>query len=65
MLSLTIPTMTCGACEKRVRKALTPISGIEGVTIDLPTHRVYIAGTAEAAGVIEALRQAGYPPLGA
>ncbi len=65
MLSLTIPNMTCGACEKRVRKALGTVSGIESVAIDLPSHKVDVAGTGEPARVIEALRQAGYPPVDA
>lgn len=65
MLKLTIPNMTCGACEKRVRKALDKLGGVESVAIDLPSQTVEIAGSSQPAGVIDALRQAGYPPLDA
>lgn len=65
MLDLTVPNMTCGACEKRIRKALETIAGIEAVSIDLPAHKVGITGGAAPAGIIQALSKAGYPPLGA
>ncbi|MFD2261807.1 heavy-metal-associated domain-containing protein [Lacibacterium aquatile] len=63
MLEFTVPKMTCGACEKRVRKALEAVEGVEGVSVDLSRHKVGISGPVASAGAAAALAQAGYPPL--
>lgn len=37
---LTIPDMTCGHCEGRVKGALTGLDGVKGIHVDLATKAV-------------------------
>jgi copper chaperone CopZ len=62
MTDFILPTMTCGACEKRVRKALSAIEGVGEVSIDLTTRKVSISGTAPHNVLTAALTGAGYRP---
>lgn len=52
--------MTCGHCEKTVKKALADALPGAAVAIDLDQHRVTVEGDAEKAEA--AIRDAGYTP---
>lgn len=39
---LNVPGISCGHCAKTVTEALTPIDGVRGVTVDVPTRRVQV-----------------------
>ncbi|KAL6640982.1 hypothetical protein ACP70R_019163 [Stipagrostis hirtigluma subsp. patula] len=41
----------CGACAKKVRKAVLDVPGVEAVTTDVGAGRVEVTGTADAAAV--------------
>jgi len=60
MLTLTLPTMTCGGCAAAVRQALAPLSGLGAVEIDLATKQVRVAGAADGEQVRAAIREAGF-----
>ncbi|KQQ58587.1 MULTISPECIES: heavy-metal-associated domain-containing protein [Rhizobium/Agrobacterium group] len=56
----SVPDMTCAHCEKTVRGALSEALPGADVTVDLATHRVTVAGDADAAEA--AMRDVGYSP---
>lgn len=60
-IELNVQDMTCGACVKHVTAALSPLSGVEAVEVDLQTGRVRVSGTPDKAALIAALDDAGYP----
>jgi copper ion binding protein len=39
---LSVPDMSCEHCVKTINKALDVIPGVETVSIDLPTKKVYV-----------------------
>lgn len=61
MTTLSVPDMTCGHCKASVEAALANLPGATGVAVDLPAHRVTIAGPAPAEAVIAALAEIGFP----
>ena len=40
---LNLPDLSCGHCAQTVMGALTPLEGVEDVTVDLPTKSVQVA----------------------
>ncbi len=60
MLTLNVPDMSCSHCERAVKEAVAAVAPAARVVVDLPAHRVTVEG-AEAAPVIAALEEAGYP----
>jgi copper chaperone CopZ len=40
---LTVPDISCEHCVRSVTEALTPIDGIQTVSVDLPTKQVTVA----------------------
>jgi len=56
--------MTCGHCVSTITKVVKAEDAGATLRFDLPAHRVDIeAGAADAAGLSEAIRQAGYTPV--
>ena len=39
---LIVPDMSCGHCELTIRETLSPLAGIEQVTVDLPSKSVIV-----------------------
>ena len=39
---LTVPDISCEHCEKTIVGALTPVTGISSVSVDIPTKRVTV-----------------------
>jgi len=60
MLTLDVPDMSCAHCERTVKEAVATVAPEARVRVDLAAHRVTVEG-AEAAPVIAALADAGYP----
>ena len=60
--SFIIPDMTCGHCEKALRGAFVQAMPGAEVQIDLPAHRLTVAG--DAAQAREVIAAAGYTPQG-
>ena len=60
MLTLIVPTMTCGGCAAAIRQALQPVTGVEMVEIDLAEKRVQVAGPAQPEAVRAAIAEAGF-----
>ncbi len=63
MLTLSVPDMTCAHCKASIEAALSPLNGVESVTVDLARRTVAIAGGAEPAALILALSQIGFPSV--
>lgn len=60
-IELLVEGMTCGNCAKHVEEALRPLSGVQGIEVDLADGRVRVSGAADSAVLIDALDEAGYP----
>lgn len=59
---LKIEGMTCASCVRRVEKALTKVSGVEGATVNFATHQATIQHGADvsAEALVQAVDSAGY-----
>jgi copper chaperone len=59
-LTLSVPGMTCGHCERTIKRALAEI-GLPDVAVDLGRRRVTVAaGDADLPRILEALAGEGY-----
>ncbi len=56
-----LPTMTCGGCLRAVTRAVQSLDAAARVEGDLATRTVVVQSSAGTAGLIDALREAGYP----
>lgn len=55
-----VENMTCGHCDRSIRKALAALSPEAKVAIDLRARTVEIEGTLTAAQIVTALADEGY-----
>ena len=63
MIEFEVNDMTCGHCASTIAKAVKAVDSAARVDIDLTTHRVRVEPeTADADGLAEAIREAGYSP---
>ena len=60
-MKFSIPSITCGNCARHVTKALEPVPGVQGVSVDVPLRVATVTGTADPAALIAALAAAEYP----
>ncbi len=62
---LSVEGMTCASCVGRVEKTLVAVPGVSEVAVNLAneTARVSFAAPAELGGLIDTLREAGYPAI--
>ncbi|MGK9065136.1 heavy-metal-associated domain-containing protein [Stutzerimonas chloritidismutans] len=58
---LQVQGMTCGSCVRHVTQALTPLAGVESVSVDLEGAQVKVDGNPDVALLLETLTEAGYP----
>ncbi|WP_151448244.1 heavy-metal-associated domain-containing protein [Lacisediminimonas profundi] len=65
MLTFRVDDMTCGHCVASITKALKQADPAAAVEIDLPQHLVKVDTRAEANGIEQAIREAGYTPVAA
>ena len=40
---LIVPDMSCAHCERTIQETLSPLAGIEQVTVDLPSKSVIVS----------------------
>jgi copper chaperone len=39
---LNVPDISCEHCERTIRQALSPVQGVQSVTVDIPGKRVRV-----------------------
>jgi copper chaperone len=61
----TVKDMTCGHCAGRIAKSVQQADPAAQLSIDLPSHKVTVEGSAAAAVYEQAIRAAGYTPQSA
>ena len=59
-IELTLPTMTCGHCERAVTATVQQVDADAKLQIDLPTHKVQIESSQAEAAFKAALAEEGY-----
>jgi len=62
MITLTLPTMTCGHCVRTVTETVQKVDAQATLTIDLPTHSVQIESQQPQSAFAAALEEEGYAP---
>ena len=63
-ITLDVKNMTCAVCPITVRKALEKVQGVAGVKVDLDAKTATVTfdpDKADAAALIKATTEAGYP----
>jgi copper chaperone CopZ len=61
---LSVPTISCGHCEKTITEALTPLAGVSSVRVDIPSKQVtveYDAGAISVEQFKDVLAEEDYP----
>lgn len=58
--NLTIKGMSCQNCVNHVQKALSNVTGVTGVRVDLSNNSAEVDGTANHADLIKAVAKEGY-----
>jgi copper chaperone len=48
---LNVPMISCHHCENTINEALTPLAGVSGVSVDIPTKKVTVQYDPSATGV--------------
>lgn len=62
--TLTVPDISCEHCERTITQALTPIDGVERVTVDIPQKQVsvdYDQGKVDVDRLKQILQDEDYP----
>ena len=57
---LRVIGMTCDGCVNAVRRVLSRVPGVTDVQVDLAAGRAEVAGAADTAQLLAAVRKAGY-----
>lgn len=52
--------MSCAACQARVEKAVSAVSGVTSCSVSLLTNSMQVEGTASKADIVKAVTEAGY-----
>ncbi|MDF3866786.1 heavy-metal-associated domain-containing protein (plasmid) [Pseudomonas nitroreducens] len=60
-IDLHVEGMSCASCVRHVNAALTPVTGVAEVSVDLAAGRVRVSGDVDAQALMAALQDAGYP----
>ncbi len=60
MEQYNVTGMSCAACSARVEKAVSQVAGVTACSVSLLTNSMGVEGSADAAAVIAAVREAGY-----
>lgn len=64
MLRFQVPNMSCGGCAKSVTRAVQSVSAGAKVDADLSVREISVSGTSDEAGILDALKRAGYQAMG-
>ncbi|KUI33253.1 heavy-metal-associated domain-containing protein [Mycobacterium sp. GA-2829] len=59
-LKLNVAGMSCAHCVSSITKAVEPLPGVTGVTVDLDAAAVTVSGTPEQGAVVAAIEDCGY-----
>ena len=62
MIQINLPSMSCGHCVKAVTQAVQDVDPRAKVDVDLGSKDVRIDSQADAAKILESLKEAGYEP---
>ncbi len=57
--TFTVPDISCGHCVDAITSAVTPLSGVTAVNVDVDTKTVTVTG-GERDGIVAAIDEAGY-----
>ena len=60
MEQYNVTGMSCAACSARVEKAVKAVPGVTSCSVSLLTNSMGVEGTASAAAIVKAVRDAGY-----
>ena len=60
MEQYNVTGMSCAACQARVEKAVSAVSGVESCSVNLLTNSMGVEGTASPDEIISAVEKAGY-----
>ena len=60
MEQYNVTGMTCAACQARVEKVVSKVSGVTSVSVSLLTNSMGVEGTASSADIVAAVEKAGY-----
>lgn len=63
MYEFHLPEMTCGHCASKVNVTLKRVDPACEIQVDLPRHLVSVKSAEDREALVEALAEAGYPPL--
>lgn len=63
MHKFLIPNLTCGHCASKVNVALKFIDPSCEIQVDIPSHIVNVKSDEDRDTLVDALTDAGYPPL--
>jgi copper chaperone len=58
-----LPDMTCGHCASKVNVTLKRVDPACEIQVDLPRRLVSVKSAEDREALVEALAEAGYPPL--
>ena len=58
MEQYTVTGMSCAACSARVEKAVSKVPGVESCSVSLLTNSMGVEGSADAADIIAAVKEA-------
>ncbi len=59
-----VPEISCGHCKAAIEGAVSPLDGVDEVTVDIDARTVTVAGAATDADVQAAIDEAGYAVAG-
>ncbi len=57
---VSVPTMTCSGCEANIKGALSNLSGVDSIKVNLSDRTIVISGDAQIEAVIKTIAMAGY-----
>ncbi|HET9148445.1 MAG TPA: heavy metal-associated domain-containing protein [Acetobacteraceae bacterium] len=58
--NLSISGMTCSGCVNSVTRALSRVSGVSDVAVDLDAGKARVSGSADPQALLAAVEKAGY-----
>ncbi|MEX1163411.1 MAG: cation transporter [Nitriliruptor sp.] len=59
-----VPSISCGHCKQAIEGAVTPLEGVDAVTVDIDARTVTVDGSASDEAVEAAIDDAGYEVAG-
>ena len=60
-IELSVQGMSCASCVKHITAALSPLTGVSAVEVNLETGHVRVSGSPDTEVLLATLNDAGYP----